>query len=475
MSGRESCLVGAVSTLTKGSTAGLATAAEKEGRVPSKRLFRPRGLRWEILGNLLVVSAFALLLTGVGVCFIHGDQMLEQSLPLEQVYAGSNRMARFLVLYAGAGMAVLLVCGTILVSRTTVRPLEKMVEVVQAVAEGDLDRRVPFSGTNEMGQLAQAFNRMADRLKAQQKTLNEHVKALQKMNRQLKQSQQEVIQSEKLASVGLLAAGLAHEIGNPLSAILGYVGILQQGVEDHQERDEYLRRVEKEIYRIHRIVMDLQEYSRPVPREVRLVDLGKIVRDTVRLVSAQRDFREIVFDLHLAHGLPPVKADAGQLQQVFVNLFLNARDALDGRGRIRISCQRTRFAFPPGAAGPLPPRRKDDPEGLDFRFLRREDPTRGFPFLEGQELVEVEVADEGAGIAPEHLPRVFDPFFTTKEVGKGTGLGLSVSQRIVESFHGDIRIESRLGQGTTVRLRLPAHESDSGEEAPQDGEKHSDC
>lgn len=434
--------------------------------MPPKRLPRPRGLRWEILSNLLVVSAFALLLTGLGVCVIHGDQMLEQRFPLEQIYAGSSRMVRFLLLYVGAGMAVLLVCGTILVSRTTVRPLEKMVEAVQAVAEGDLDRRVPFFGTNEMGQLAQAFNRMADRLKAQQKALNEHVKALQKMNRELKQSQQEVIQSEKLASVGLLAAGLAHEIGNPLSAILGYVGMLQQGVEDPDEREEYLRRVEKEIYRIHRIVRDLQEYSRPVHLEVRLVDLAKIVRDTVRLVSAQRDFREISFELDLAQGLPLVRADEGQLQQVLVNLFLNGRDALNGRGRMRVRCRRTQFAFPPGPERALPPRRKDDPEGADFRFLRSEDPTRTFPFLEGQELVEVEVADEGAGIAPEHLPRVFDPFFTTKEVGRGTGLGLSVSQRIVESFHGDIRIESTLGQGTVVRVRLPAHESDSGEEAP---------
>lgn len=443
--------------------------------MPSKRFSRPSGLRWEILGNLLVVSAFALLLTGVGVCVIHGDQMLEQRLPAEQIYAGSSRIARFLVLYVGAGLAVLLVCGTLLVSRTTVRPLERMVEVVQAVADGDLDRRVPFSGTNEMGQLAQAFNRMADRLRAQQKTLNEHVKALQKMNRELKRSQQEVIQSEKLASVGLLAAGLAHEIGNPLSAILGYVGMLQQGVEDPGEREEYLRRVEKEIYRIHRIVMDLQEYSRPVPREIRLVDVGTIVRDTVRLVSAQRDFREIDFVLHLERGLPLVKADAGQLQQVLVNLFLNARDALAGKGKIQVRCRRTRFAFPLGPKSLLAPRRKDDPEGVDFRFLRRESPTRALPFLEGQDLVEVEVADEGAGIAPEHLPRVFDPFFTTKEVGRGTGLGLSVSQRIVESFHGDIRIESRPGQGTTVKFRLPAHESDAGEEAPQDDETRSDC
>ncbi|MEW6442506.1 MAG: ATP-binding protein [bacterium] len=390
------------------------------------------------------------------------------SLPLDEVHANSRQLARFIVVYLGAGTLVLLFFGTILISRAIVRPLEKMTGVMERVAEGDLDQVVQVSGENEMSRLAETFNRMAAKLKAQQKTLNRHVLALRQMNHELKRTQQEVIQSEKLASVGLLAAGLAHEIGNPLSAILGYIGMLKEGIESPEERIECLNRSEREVYRIHRIVKDLQEYSRPDLGQVRLLHLNQVIGDTVGLVSRQREFREIVFDVRLGDERTAVRADAGQLQQVLVNLFLNAKDALGGRGRIRVISRKTSFALPEDAARSSPARRKDDPGGVDFRLLRKDDPGRRQPFLEGQELIEVEVRDEGAGIPPEHLQRVFDPFFTTKEVGKGTGLGLSVSQRIIEAFHGDIRIESRLGEGTLVRVRLPIAEEDQIEEIPKD-------
>ena len=559
-----------------------------------------RGLRWEILGNLIVVSLFAFLLTGIGVWFIHGKQMLEQSLlrrtaflksleeeienswngvlvgnalgqasdlrvfqellvrcherdprlqlwlvdphfrvkassgpdptgdlikdktlsmafarrelctslngtkrlfggyqqaafavplergeelqggilaylSLEDVLSGSRQIVRFILFYLGSGTLVLLVFGTILISRTTVKPLEKMIRVVQRVAEGDLDQRVPVVTQDEMGQLALTFNQMAERLKAQQRALNEHVAALRRMNHELKQTQQEVIQSEKLASVGLLAAGLAHEIGNPLGAILGYIGMLERSAGDPQEQREYVKRAEKEVYRIHRIIKDLQEYSRPTPRRLSVLDVNRILQDTVGLVTRQREFREVLLELRLDEDRPAVYADAGQFQQVLVNLLLNAKDAVRGKGQIHLISRRTRFVVPAEFAATPPSRRNDDLEGVDFRLLRKDDPGRRWPFLESQELVEIEVKDNGAGIAPEHLQRVFDPFFTTKEVGKGTGLGLSVSQRIVESFHGDIRIETQLQEGTSVRVRLPIAETEAREETPKDEKECINC
>jgi signal transduction histidine kinase len=135
----------------------------------------------------------------------------------------------------------------------------------------------------------------------------------------------------------------------------------------------------------------------------------------------------------------------------------------------------TRFLSPPESAARPPHRRNDDPECVDFRLLRQDDPARRLSFLEGQQIVEIEVKDNGSGIAPEHIQRVFDPFFTTKEVGKGTGLGLSVSQRIVESFHGDICVESRFQEGTSVRLRLPIAEIEEREATGKDEKKCINC
>jgi signal transduction histidine kinase len=281
----------------------------------------------------------------------------------------------------------------------------------------------------------------------------------------LKETQQEVIQSEKLASVGLLAAGVAHEVGNPLGAVLGYITMLEQGVADPQERKDYLKRMERELLRIDGIVRDLREYSRPSPRKIVPTDLNGVVRDTVNMLKRQRDFRAIRFELYLENPLPQVSVDPGQVQQVLVNLFLNAKDAMDCEGRLRIISRTARYGAPKMNRQAGPARREDDPPGIDYRLLRRRNPARKWPFLEGQGLVEIDVVDTGPGISEEDLPRVFDPFFTTKEAGHGTGLGLSVSQRIIESFYGDIRITSDPNKSTRVRIRMPVLEQD--EDTPQ--------
>jgi len=381
-------------------------------------------------------------------------------LSLDDVGTGARQTVVFILLYMGLGTLIQILFGTIVLSRTLVRPLEKTIQVMRRVTEGDLQQRVASPGHNELGVLAETFNSMANRLQANQKSIEQHVRTLQRMNRELKQTQQEVIQSEKLASVGLLAAGVAHEIGNPLGAVLGYVGILRQGMEGEHERRDCLRRSEEELLRIHRIVKDLREYSRPSPCEIILRQANRIVHDTAGLIGRQREFQDIRFELSLAEGLPAVRVDEGQLQQVLVNLFVNAKDAVSGAGRIRVSTRKGRYLAPRDPLAGEPACRQDDPPGVDFRLLRRNNPAQKWPFLDGQELVEIEVEDNGSGIPETALPRIFDPFFTTKETGKGTGLGLSVSQRIIESFHGVVQVASRWGAGTTVRIQLPAADAE---------------
>jgi len=386
---------------------------------------------------------------------------------LADVLRGAKQTVLFILVYLGLGGLVLLLCGTILISRTMVRPLDRALRAVRSFQAGNLSERIPPSGDNELGELADAFNTMAGELQRKQAALNENVKALQRMNRMLKQSQQEVIHSEKLASVGLLAAGVAHEVGNPLGAVLGYIGILSKGVEDPAERRDYLARTEAEVLRIHRIVKDLRDYSRPSPRQVRTVPVLDVVRETVAMVSGQGEFHAIRFQVDSEPGLPWVRLDDRQFQQVLVNLFVNAKDAMNRQGRIRVRVRTWRYVPPSDPAAGAPSCRKDDPPGVDFRLMRRNNPAGKWPVMEGQELVVVEVSDEGHGVPEELLPRVFDPFFTTKEIGKGTGLGLSVSQRIIESFYGDIQLRSREGEGTTVRICLPAMDQDAGECAPE--------
>ncbi len=397
------------------------------------------------------------------------------TLSLEGVLRSARQTVKFILIYMTLGSLVFLIFGTILISRTLVQPLDRTIRVMQRVAEGDLQQNVEPTGENEVGLLAHTFNSMAEKLKAHEKALNENLKRLRKMNQELKERQEEVIQSEKLASVGLLAAGIAHEIGNPLGAVLGYITMLEQGVEEPQERMDYLKRMEREILRIDRIVRDLREYSKPSPRKIAPSDLNEIVRETVSMLKRQREFRNIRLKTLLEDPLPPVAVDPGQVQQVLVNLFLNAKDAMDGKGSLRVTSRKSQYAFPPQKRVAGQARREDDPPGIDYRLLRKQSAVRKWPFLEGQEIVELEVMDSGPGISAEDLPRVFDPFFTTKQAGRGTGLGLSVSQRIIESFHGDIRITSGPHESTRVTIRIPVLETEEetlpshGQEMPQDG------
>jgi signal transduction histidine kinase len=239
-----------------------------------------------------------------------------------------------------------------------------------------------------------------------------------------------LVRAEKLAAAGALAAGVAHEVNNPLASISSLIQILQTRPllpENEPEAREMLRLASTQIARISQVLRDMTDFARQRPPARAPLDLARVVESSLRLASFDKAFKRLRITTDFDAGLPQIPADADQLQQVFLNLLLNARDAMPEGGELRV-----RSFFDETAAEAV-----------------------------------VEVSDDGHGIAPEVLPRVFDPFFTTKGVGRGTGLGLAVCYGIVTAHGGRITVESDAGHGTTVRVALPAHETAGDGLAPR--------
>ena len=355
---------------------------------------------------------------------------------------------------------VLIVFGSFLLSRVLVKPLKDLVQLTQKISDGDFSQKIEVTSKNEIGQLISSFNRMIERLKENQESLDNHLKSLESANKQLKQAQEELIRTEKLASIGRFAAGVAHEVGNPLGAILGYTSILEKNGIDREESKDYLKRIEKEIERINRIVRELLDFSRPSKFEIRDVDMNKVMENTLSLISYQKNFKNVETRLDLHPNLPMIKGDESQLSQVFINIILNGIDAMPKGGILEIHTEEyvVEDVFPRRLQPPYARRRKGDPAELDYFHLRKPDPLSSLltKFSKGDRLVRIRISDTGIGIKKEDLERIFDPFFTTKSPDKGTGLGLSISLRIVESMGGEIRVESEVGKGSTFELYFPA-------------------
>jgi signal transduction histidine kinase len=282
---------------------------------------------------------------------------------------------------------------------------------------------------NELQRLSTALNGLLRRLSAEKAKLRATVTSLEAANAELKKAQIEVIRAEKLASVGRLSAGIAHEIGNPISIVTGYLDLLKQADLPGQERKEYLDRAEKEIERISAIIRQLLEISRPSHGGSRRISVHEIIGSMERVLNVQPFMSHVRLTTELGASADDVRADSNQLRQVFLNLIINAADAISARG--------------PGAQGEVVVATDNStPTG------RSPESSPGW--------VQIHIRDNGSGIAEENLANIFDPFFTTKEPGKGTGLGLSVSFMIIESFGGSMRAESKVGHGTCMTVSLPA-------------------
>ena len=355
---------------------------------------------------------------------------------------------------------VLIVFGSFLLSRVLVTPLKDLVQLTQNISEGDFDQKIEVTSKNEIGQLIASFNRMIDRLKENEESLQNYLDSLESANKKLKQAQEELVRSEKLASIGRFAAGVAHEVGNPLGAILGYTSILERDGIESEEAKDYLRRIEKEIDRINRIVRELLDFARPSKFEIRLIQVNSLIENTLSLLSYQKTFKNIETLLDLQADLPPIKGDESQLSQVLINIILNAIDAMPSGGTLTIqSASRVvEHAVPSVFPRPYARRRKGDPAEMDYSQMRKPDPLSALltKFSRGDHLVKIRISDTGMGIKKEDIERIFDPFFTTKPPDKGTGLGLSVSLGIVESMGGEIKVESEVGKGSAFEIFFQA-------------------
>lgn len=363
----------------------------------------------------------------------------------ERLLASRRLFASYFLL----DFALLLVLGYFVLARIVVSPLNRLLGATQRIAAGDFGHSVTVPACAEIAGLADSFNAMLIALREERDKVKRHVLSLEEANRQLRVAREETARSERLASVGLLAAGTAHEIGTPLAAIMGYSGILRDELADDPGKADYAIRIEQDAGRIDRIVRELLNYARPTHGEREQVDVVALCEETLLLLRCQGVFRDIQTELTVDEEIPESFVDRGQLQQVLINLLINARDAMPDGGSIEVLVHEAclnREQRGEAVKGVVRGRRKGD-FGILFRMEAPENGTL--------RCIRIDVRDTGHGISEANIERIFDPFFTTKEPGKGTGLGLSIAARIIDSFGGRITVVSDHGLGTCFSLWLP--------------------
>lgn len=412
----------------------------------------PPPLRRELLLSFGVLFGGAVLLAGVGLAVL---------LPVLDSPAQGILFIVFLVV---ADLVILFLFGGAFLQRTFVGPMERLAGDARRIASGEYHHRIAPSDHMELNALARSVNHMADRLIADQELLAENVASLDLTNEELVVARDQVIHAARLASVGTLAAGIAHEVGNPLGAIMAYADVAKSRLERDGVDTEILDSIREEALRIDRIVRGLLDYARPREAEVGPIAPAGVLAKVRDLLDNQGKLDAV--DAHWATGedVPDVWMESHRLEQVLVNLVLNALDAVEGTEDPRIVVA---LGVEEGGVRRLPKRRADDPPGINYMHRRRvskDDGGKGVdPLFTARTVVVIEVHDNGPGIPDEHLETVFDPFFTTKEPGKGTGLGLSICARLIEGMGGRIRASRSPEGGACFTIRLPGvSESDGG-------------
>lgn len=405
----------------------------------------------------------------ISSAWLLGDQTvggIRAEIPLEDLKETLFRSQSILFLYFFLTAFLLIVVGSFLLSRVILKPLKKLMQMSDKIAEGNLELMSGPSGGNEVGRVLASFNHMISRLREDRSKMEEYIASLKKVNRELRLAQEEIIRSEKLASIGRLAAGVAHEVGNPTGAILGYLDLLSKGGLAEAERAEVLKRAELEAERIRRIVRELLEFSRPSARREEEVEVNTVIDRALSLLSHQKKVWEQIHVIReFQKDLPRWRGNPHHLQQVMINLLLNAADALvandpgqtGGEKEVRITTQ----ALPPGELGDsLGPaaRRKEVSPGADSSLFGIDRGVHPPSLQEVSSILQVDVEDSGPGIPAERLERIFDPFYSTKPPGEGTGLGLAICLGILESYGGKISVQSESGKGARFTILLPIFE-----------------
>ncbi len=288
-------------------------------------------------------------------------------------------------------------------------PIRTLEKITKKIAQGDFSESIEVKGKDELASLEVAFNQMEERLKNALWSLEHTIE-------KLREKQAQLVEAEKLASIGKLAAGIAHEINNPLTSVLTFSNLMLEQCPPEDSRHERLKLMARETNRARTIVRQLLNFGRETVIKPEKINVNQPVSEIADSLASQDAFKGMALDRKLGEDLPPVYADPAQIGQVVMNLLLNAIHAITPPGRIELSTRQS------GSS------------------------------------VEIAVSDTGEGIPAEHLHKIFDPFFTTKGATKGTGLGLAVSYGIIKKHGGDIEVASTPGQGTTFTVRLPIHE-----------------
>ncbi len=312
--------------------------------------------------------------------------------------------------------ASLFFLGYILFHRTVLGPVQEVARLA-GKASGLTEFQeftAAIDAKGDIQKISSGLRAMIVKIVEDRQKMEALVEQLRSANRDLEAAQQGLVRSEKLAGVGRLAAGLAHEIGNPLQIVMGYQELLQKSP-DRETTQDIFPRMDQELRRIHDILQRLLEFARPIKEEVIDCDINELLKECGSLIEGRKGFRNVTFEYVPTPDLPSIRTEPEKIRQVLVNLIFNAVDAIpDEGGTVSL---RTRVC---------------------------------------EDGIEIEVEDTGSGIAREDMDQIFDPFFTTKEPGKGTGLGLAVCLGLVESVGGSITITSAEGQGTVVIVKLPA-------------------
>jgi len=321
---------------------------------------------------------------------------------LEEKFTDMRKEAMWIFLgITLAGMALALIISYFLASGI-LKPVKRLVYASKQLAKGDLTQRVKLTSKDEIGELAEAFNFMASSIKERDDLLKAR-------------TQQKIQESERLASLGQLAAGVAHEINNPLGAILIYSNLLLEESELHDPGIENLKKVVRETIRCKEIVKGLLDFARKTEPKKELTNINNILERVLSLVEKQALFQNIKITKKLHPHLPMTMIDITQIQQVFMNIILNAAEAMEGKGSLTIGTQLLK-----------------DGRSMEIRFT-----------------------DTGCGIPQENMIKLFEPFFTTKEETKGIGLGLAISYGIIKNHGGNIEVKSQVEKGTTFIIKLP--------------------
>ena len=313
------------------------------------------------------------------------------------------------ILLANGMLALILFGLALYYSRQITTPIDKLINAVQHIGKGNLDYRIEVSSNDEIQILATEFELMREKLQESYQRMEEKISL---RTEELQGAQAQIMHQEKMASLGLMAAGIAHEIGNPLTSISSMAQIIKRKNTDDKTL-EYVSNILKNINRISRIVRELVDFSKPTTHKAAPSDINEIITSAVGIIKYDRRSKNIRYGLDLDHDLPKVTVVADHLMQVFLNILINAVDASEGIGEeISVSSH-----------------------------------------SENGNIVIV-FKDEGCGIPQESLNRIFEPFYTTKDVGKGTGLGLTVSYGLIKKLHGEIKVSSNLNKGSVFTIML---------------------